>query len=176
MFRSSTRLSAVPVTIALLSLGGVACQRSTVEPTVPASTATALTNARVIDGTGGAPLEQATVIISNGTIEAVGVASAVTIPEGATVVDMTGKTIMPGMINAHGHVQKGHDASVPVREDLIRRLRTYGSYGVTAVVSLGAVPDDEAEQIMRSRSTGPGSTPRGGACVAWKRRKLHAQT
>ena len=147
MFCISTRLSAVPVTIALLFLGGVACQRSTVESTAPAAAATALTNARVIDGTGGAPLEQATVVISNGTIEAVGVASAVTIPEGATVVDMTGKTIMPGMINAHGHVQKGHDASIPVREDLIRRLRTYGSYGVTTVVSLGAVPEDEAEQI-----------------------------
>ena len=147
MFRISTRLRAVPVVVVLALIGGVACQSAPVEPTTPAAEVTALTNARVIDGTGGTPLEQATVIISDGTIETVGAASTVTIPDGATVVDMTGKTIMPGMINAHGHVQRGHDASIPVREDLVRRLEIYALYGVTTVVSLGAIPEGELMQI-----------------------------
>jgi len=147
MFRISRGLLAVPAVFALACIGGVACQSAPVEPTSPATSVTALTNARVIDGTGGAPMEQTTVIINDGTIEAVGAASTVTIPDGATVVDMTGKTIMPGMINSHGHVQKGHDDSIPVREDLLRRLETYASYGVTTVVSLGAIPEDEAEQL-----------------------------
>ena len=147
MVRISTGLPAVPVAIALALIGGVACQSSTVESTPPPAAVTALTNARVIDGTGGTPLEQATIIISDGAIETVGIASAVTVPEGSTIIDMTGKTIMPGMINAHGHVQKGHDDSIPVREDLLRRLGTYASYGVTTVVSLGAVPEGELVQI-----------------------------
>ena len=60
---------------------------------------------------------------------------------------MAGKTIMPGIVNAHGHAQKGLDAKIPIREDLIRQLRMYAAYGVTTVVSLGANPDDELEQI-----------------------------
>ena len=53
MFRISTRLRAVPVVVALALIGGVACQSAPVEPTSPAADVTALTNARVIDGTGG---------------------------------------------------------------------------------------------------------------------------
>ena len=65
-------------------------------------------------------------------------------------VDMTGKTIMPGIINAHGHAQKGLNPKIPVREDLIRQLRMYANYGVTTVMSLGANPDDErAAQAAR---------------------------
>src|SRR5687768_9686102 len=91
----------------------------------PAGGVTALTGARVIDGTGRPPLEGATVLLRDGRIEAVGAAAAVTIPAGATRVDMSGKTIMPGIVNAHGHVQKGFNNStpIPIRDDLIRRLR-----------------------------------------------------
>lgn len=146
MRRISTGLPAVSLGILLL-VGGAASQRTTAQ-TSPAGV-TALTGARVIDGTGRAPLNQATVLMNNGRIVAVGAASAVTIPAGATRVDMTGKTIMPGMVNGHGHVQKGFNNSVPIsiREDLIRRLRMYASYGVTTVVNLGANPDDELEGI-----------------------------
>jgi imidazolonepropionase-like amidohydrolase len=106
---------------------------------------TALMNARVIDGTGRPPMEKATIVIRDGRIQAVGATPA--IPAGAVRVEMAGKTIMPGMINAHGHVQKGLDPKIPIREDLIRQLRMYGHYGVTTVVSLGANPDDELEQL-----------------------------
>ncbi len=54
----------------------------------PAAGPVALTGARLIDGTGGAPLEQATVVIRNGRIEAAGAAAAVTVPSGATRVDL----------------------------------------------------------------------------------------
>ena len=106
---------------------------------------TALMNARVIDGTGRPAMEKATIVMRDGRIDAVG--ANPTIPAGATRVDMAGKTIMPGMINAHGHAQKGLDPKIPIREDLIRQLRMTANYGVTTVVSLGANKDDEAEQI-----------------------------
>ena len=109
---------------------------------------TALTGARVIDGTGRPPIEQATILISGGTITAVGASSAVQVPAGATRVELAGKTMMPGLVNAHGHVQKRPENNLSVRDDLVRRLRVYASYGVTTVVSLGSNPgDDEAEAI-----------------------------
>jgi imidazolonepropionase-like amidohydrolase len=53
----------------------------------------ALTGARIIDGTGRAPLDDATLLIENGRIAAIGSASTVRIPEGATRVSLKGKTI-----------------------------------------------------------------------------------
>ena len=122
-----------------------------------AGAVTALTGARLIDGTGRAPIDQGTIVIRDGRIVAVGPAASVPIPAGATRVDMSGKTILPGLINAHGHVQKGFNNSVPIpiRDDLIRRLRMYSTYGVTTVVNLGANPDDEVEGIrLRDEQNG----------------------
>ena len=108
---------------------------------------TALVGARVIDGTGRPPLEQATVLVSNGRIQAVGAPAAVQVPAGATRIDLSGKTIMPGMVNAHAHLNVERGAAMPVREDLIRRLRMYAEYGVTTAVSLGSTEADELEGI-----------------------------
>jgi len=143
MLRISIRL-AVAVVLVLLMIGAVASQQ-TVAQAPAAGGVIALTNARVIDGTGRPALERATIVMRNGRIEAVGANAAV--PAGAVRVDMAGKTIMPGMINAHGHAQKGLNPKIPIRDDLIRQLRMYANYGVTTVMSLGANPDDELEQL-----------------------------
>src|SRR5688572_9569497 len=108
---------------------------------------TALTGARVIDGTGRTPMEQATIVISNGRIEAVGASSTVKVPAAAVRVDMSGKTIVPGFINAHAHVNHEPATKMPVRDDLLLRLRTYADYGVTTNVSLGSQPADDQEVL-----------------------------
>ncbi|HEX6163254.1 MAG TPA: amidohydrolase family protein [Vicinamibacterales bacterium] len=110
----------------------------------PASAqSTAFVGGRVIDGTGRV-LDNGTVIINGGKITAVGPASTA-VPAGATRVDLKGKTIMPGLINAHGHVPATTglrtDAASYTRDNLLRQLRTYAMYGVTTVFSLG---DDQA--------------------------------
>ncbi len=118
----------------------------------------ALTGARVIDGTGRAPIEQATIVINaNGRIQAVGPATSVQVPAGATRVDMAGKTIMPGLINAHAHVQYFKELGDPVRDQLVRRLRMYAEYGVTANVSLGSTEADELEglKLRDEQARGP---------------------
>lgn len=118
---------------------------------------TALTGARVIDGT-GRTIEQATIVINaNGRIQAVGPANPVQIPAAATRVDMAGKTIMPGMINAHGHLTYNKELGDPIRDQLIRRLRTYAEYGVTAIVNLGSTEADELEgiKLRDEQSRGP---------------------
>src|SRR5688572_23987387 len=64
----------------------------------------ALTNARVIDGSGAPPREAQTVIIKGRTIAAVGDTASLAAPEGATVIDLTGKTLIPGLIMVHEHL------------------------------------------------------------------------
>ena len=63
----------------------------------------ALTNARIIDGTGAAVVFPGTLIMDQGRIVAVGASTDVQIPEGADIISLDGKTLMPGLINAHGH-------------------------------------------------------------------------
>ena len=150
MRRNAVRLAILGV--AALGVAGTFLIEERTAAQAPAGGVTALMNARVIDGTGRPAMEKATIVMRDGRIEAVGVNP--TIPAGATRVDMAGKTIMPGMINAHGHAQKGLDPKIPIREDLIRQLRVYAHYGVTTVVSLGANKDDELEQIkLREEQT-----------------------
>jgi cytosine/adenosine deaminase-related metal-dependent hydrolase len=60
--------------------------------------------ARIIDGTGKPAIENATLVIRNGHIEAAG--KRVKVRAGAERIDATGKTIIPGLINAHGHLNR----------------------------------------------------------------------
>lgn len=64
----------------------------------------ALTHARVLDGTGAPARSDQTLIIRDGKIAALGATASTPVPEGATVVDLTGKTVMPGMVMVHEHL------------------------------------------------------------------------
>ncbi len=100
---------------------------------------TAFTGARIIDGSGAQPIEDGVLLVQDGRVAAVGTKGDVTIPEGAAIKDISGKTIMPGIINAHGHVgnTKGIEGGHYSAENVIDNLRIYARYGVTTVVSLG---------------------------------------
>ena len=64
----------------------------------------ALTNVRVIDGTGAPAKPNQTLILRDGNIAEIGNASSVKPPEGATVVDLTGKSVIPGIVMVHEHL------------------------------------------------------------------------
>ncbi len=64
----------------------------------------ALTNGRLIDATGAPAIERANVIVRDGRIEAAGAADVTRVPAGVAVVDVTGKTILPGLWDMHAHV------------------------------------------------------------------------
>ena len=102
-----------------------------------AAQVTALTGATVIDGSGAPPQNNVTIVMQGGRIRDMGPASRVTIPPGAEVVKLHGTFIVPGIINAHGHVAK------PEPE-----LRQYALYGVTTAVSQGT---DSGDQLVRAR-------------------------
>jgi imidazolonepropionase-like amidohydrolase len=114
----------------------------------PAAGTTAFTGARLIDGTGSAPVEPTTIVITDGRIAAVGPAASVAIPAGVTRVDLAGKTILPGIVNAHGHLNVDENTRLPVREHIVERLRAYADYGVTTVMSLGQTVKDETVALQ----------------------------
>lgn len=107
------------------------------------SQTTAFTDARIITGTEPFVYENGTLIIRDGRITAVGPATDINIPADAAVHRLAGKTLMPGLINAHGHAGdvEGLQSGRYSTDNLLRQLRLYASYGVTTVVSLG---DDQA--------------------------------
>jgi imidazolonepropionase-like amidohydrolase len=100
---------------------------------------TAFTGATLIDGSGSQPVSDGVLLIENGRVLAAGSKESIAIPEGAKVIDVTGKTIVPGIINAHGHVgeTKGIEGTHYSAENVKNNLEIYARYGVTTVVSLG---------------------------------------
>jgi imidazolonepropionase-like amidohydrolase len=162
MIRISTRFAAVLVGTVLV-WAGFSPQSSLAQ--APAGGTVALTGARVIDGTGAAPLEQATIVIADGRIQAVGTGAAVTIPAGATRVDMSGKTIVPGLINAHGHLN-ADQSTRPIRDKLAGQLRLYADYGITTVVVLGAGENDLEDAVKLRDAQGQGALDRARLYVA----------
>jgi imidazolonepropionase-like amidohydrolase len=113
--------------------------------------AKAFVGATVIDGTGAPALADAVVIVGGQRIVAVGPASTITVPAGATRIDVRGRTIVPGLINAHGHIGSTSGlrsgAAVNTDENVRRQLALSARYGVTTVVSLG----DDREAGFRVR-------------------------
>jgi len=106
---------------------------------------TAFVDGRVIDGAGHV-IERGTVVVRDGVIEEVGATASVRVPQGATRIDLRGKTLMPGLVNAHGHLAPVDGLKTGpeyyTRDNLLTQLRAYAAYGVTTVFSLG---DDQAE-------------------------------
>ena len=88
----------------------------------------AFTGAMLIDGTDRAPVANATLLVRDGRVVAAGPASRVAIPAGARRTRLDGMVVIPGLINAHGHVNTPAD------------LATYAAYGITTVHSLGGEP------------------------------------
>ena len=119
----------------LLFIALMACKR----PEQTNQSFTAYTGATIIDGNGSNPIRDGVLLISNERVVAVGTKESVKIPEHATVHDVAGKTIIPGLINAHGHVGdvKGIDGGHYSHENIIDNLSIYARYGITTVVSLG---------------------------------------
>lgn len=147
----------------------------------------AFTGATIIDGNGSDPIRDGVLVIRKGRIIAVGTKADVKLPEGAEVHDVSGKFIIPGLINTHGHVGdvKGIEGGHYSRENIIDNLALYARYGVTTVVSLGgdknesealrAVNDTTATQHARLYIAGEvitGKTPEDAIAVVENNHRL----
>ena len=118
-----------------------------------------LTGARLFDGTGAPVRDGAAVLVADGVIERVGAAGDPA-PDGAHVIDLAGRMLLPGLINAHVHVQGHEPAPTHGAEPLLTgtsahflqaRLRDTLRMGVTTLRNVGsqALQPQEARQAMR---------------------------
>lgn len=142
--------------LALCGLAGCDTERAPMPVTVTVEpVAAALVGATLIDGTGAEPVPGAVVIVEDGRITCAGSESDCGVPEDAAVVDLSGRWITPGIVDAHVHFSQtawadGRPDSIDVRElypyDVVqwglrshpeRFFRAYLCSGVTAVFDVG---------------------------------------
>ena len=152
MIHTSRRIAAVLLGFGV-AVAAVSWQPSHAQ--APAGGRVALTGVRLIDGTGAAPVERATIVMANGRIEAAG--AGIAVPAGATRIDMAGKTVMPGIFNAHGHLNNDASPNKSSREKLVTQLRLYADYGVTTVMVLGTGADNlpDVVTLRDEQANGP---------------------
>lgn len=115
------QVSAITVAAAITIIGIAGAARADV---------TAFEGARLIVGNGSV-VENATLVIDGNKIVQAG--QGVAVPAGATRVNISGKTVMPAIIDTHVHLS-------PIRDKMIRDLKMRGWFGVSAVLSMGLDP------------------------------------
>jgi imidazolonepropionase-like amidohydrolase len=112
-------------------------------PVVQAQQPAAVTvfeGARLIVGDGSAPVADSAFIVENGRFTAVGRKGQLKVPAGAARVDLSGKTVMPAIIDAHKHLS-------PKRAELVEQLQHFAYYGIGATMSLGQDTGDEVYEV-----------------------------
>ena len=119
--------------------------------------------ARVITGEGGAPIEDGAFVVRDGIIVEIGARGAIEAPPGAATVDLSGKTVMPMIMNVHGHVgyMRGSETGSEhySRENVLDHLRRSVYYGVGAVQSLGTDRDGIEIAIRDEQRAGALNAP-----------------
>ena len=141
-----TRFSQKSAVIGVLVVGiaAAAGRAQTPAPT------TVFEGARVITGTGGRAIENATLVVTGGRIVQLGGAADVKAPQGAARVSLAGKTVMPTIIDTHVHLSTTRDA-------LVTDLRQRAYFGVSAAMSLGL---DAGPDVFQVRAQPPAGVAR----------------
>ena len=116
----------LPDRLSVVAVVAVVCCLSACKP--PGDGVVALEGATLIDGSGTAPVANALLLVKNGHIQLVARANEAAVPRGAVRLTLTGKTIIPGLIDAHAHVERWAAAR-------------YLAWGVTSVRDMHARPD-----------------------------------
>ncbi|MGE0702337.1 MAG: amidohydrolase family protein [Vicinamibacterales bacterium] len=113
--------------------------------------ATLFVGARLITDGDRPPIEDSAFLVENDRITQVGRRADVQAPAGAVRIDLTGKTVMPAIVNAHVHVGFQKDVSFEkvnyTRESIVHQLRQYAYYGVAAVNTAGTDDGEVSYQI-----------------------------
>ena len=103
----------------------------------------ALVGARLIDATGAPPVADSVVVVRDGRIADAGPRATTPVPAGAEVVDVSGKTIIPGLVNLHVHYRGGP-------EEIERQFRAQLHYGVTTARSIGSDTPERVAHLLAS--------------------------
>ncbi len=132
-----------------LVISGAACATN-----APVSDAVLFEGARLVIGDGSL-IQQGDLLVEGDRIVAVGPTGEVVVPSGTTRIDLTGKTIIPALIDAHAHLgYEGYTswgAENYTRENVLDHLERYAYYGFGAVFSAGSDPEDLALEVQRAQ-------------------------
>ena len=109
----------------------------------------ALVGGQLIDGTGSPPVADSVIVIRDGRIESAGPRDTTAVPAGAEVIDVIGKTIIPGLVNLHVHYRGGP-------EDIERQFRSQLYYGVTTGRSIGSDSPEAVAFLLEANAGRPG--------------------
>ena len=124
----------------------------------PERDATWYEGARLIDGSGGAPVERSAFLVENGVFAWVGRQGEREAPDGADRVDLSGKTVVPALIDAHQHigltnVKDGtHSKDNYTLSNLVEHLERSAYHGVAATMSLGLEFDEALAFELRNEA------------------------
>jgi imidazolonepropionase-like amidohydrolase len=149
------------VTLALVATAG--CGRSSTEQFVrPHAPVLALTHVRVIDGTGRPAIEDQALVVQDERISAVGPTGTVALPATAEVLDLSGRTVMPGLVGMHEHLFYEVEPPSSGRLTVMPRAsfsKLYLAAGVTTIRTAGTVDlegDVEFKRLVDAgREVGP---------------------
>jgi len=124
-----------------------------------------LKHVRVIDGTGTAPRTDQAVVIQDGKIIAIGDAAAVKTPEQAKVVDLSGYSVIPGLVGMHNHLHYTADQSQDAPGQLISPItfsapRLYLAAGVTTMRTTGSIEPYAELNLKRKIDAGQSPGPK----------------
>ena len=140
MRRQAQLRSSVLAVVSLSVLLFGACSGSMPQPAPDASDVVVFNGARVIVGD-GTVIERGTIVIEDDRLVAVGDGETIEIPAGATQVDLSGRTVMPAIVDTHVHLR------TTTRDELVEDLQRKAYYGVAAVMSLGRGTGDLPFQV-----------------------------
>ncbi len=119
--------------------------------------------ARLIIGDSSPVIENGAFLVRNGRIQAVGTKGSIRTPRNASRVDLTGKTVMPAMINSHVHIgyegfsAAGDENWAPENyspENIADHLRRELYYGVSVTQTVGSSPTDSSLQFQKDQAGG----------------------
>jgi imidazolonepropionase-like amidohydrolase len=133
------------LTIALFFLAAFSTSGATQAP--QGTGVTVYEGARLIVGDGAAPIENSAFTVANNRFTQVGRRGQINVPAGAARVDLTGKTVMPAIVDAHTHMPVTRDA-------LVDSLQRKAYYGAGVVMSLGQDTGDVAFQVREETIPG----------------------
>jgi imidazolonepropionase-like amidohydrolase len=139
-----------------------ACFALFLQAQAPGANVTIYEGARLITGDGKAPIENSAFVVQDGKFTAVGKKGSLKVPASAAHIDLTGKTVMPAMVDLHGHLGYQNVAAGTMsketftRENLIDHLERLAYNGIGAVVDVASLVD---RSDMHGGRTGWGDVP-----------------
>jgi len=116
----------------------------------------ALTHARVIDGTGAPARDDETILISDDKITGIGKTGAVNVPANARTIDLTGRTVIPGIVGLHDHMYYSSGVSGSMKLMPVSYPRLFLANGVTTIRTTGSV--DPYQEMNIKALIGSGQT------------------